>query len=232
MLGVGVDTALTIWYAALISEDMFPTATFLDARIAVAKAAKEIYNVTSLEYLRADFSWGLCGVGELFIPEPPELLVNGKFETTGLPWEFAGSTVAFYVKKGKHYVSAVGHALLGVGHSDSGTVSQVVGPIDSNAVSAELTYWVYVNTSETTQEGVHDRFFVEIKDTSNGMLIEELDYLSNLNQTSGYIQRGPFSLLPYTGYASITLQFRVITNPSYSTQFYVDDASIKVTLPV
>lgn len=98
--------------------------------------------------------------------------------------------------------------------------------IPSNACSATLTFWLWIDSAETTTTTVYDRLQVQILDSS-GNLLATLATYSNVNETSGYVQRS-FNLIGYRG-QTIRIRFYGTEDFSLQTSFLIDDVAVVVT---
>jgi phosphodiesterase/alkaline phosphatase D-like protein len=98
--------------------------------------------------------------------------------------------------------------------------------IPSNACSATLTFWLWIDSAETTTTTVYDTLQVQILDSS-GNLLATLATYSNLNETSGYVQRS-FNLIGYKG-QTIRIRFYGTEDFVYQTSFLIDDVAVIVT---
>lgn len=151
------------------------------------------------------------------------LIANGGFETSASPWVLAAS--AFYTNTGAYPHSGNGYIYLGNAVSTTGTAYQQF-TIPSTATTANLSFWLNVNSSDTATTAV-DTLAVEVRDTA-GNLLGTLATYSNLNKAAGsiYYQRGYFNLLAYRG-RTIRLQFRATNNATGATVFRIDDVAVQ-----
>jgi subtilisin family serine protease len=111
----------------------------------------------------------------------------------------------------------------GVSHVDD--LWQTV-TIPSAACSATFTFWLWIATSETSTTTAFDTLTVTVRNGSGSVLATLATY-SNLNRTSGYLQRS-FDLSAFRG-QTIRLQFHGVEDSSLQTSFLVDDAAVNVT---
>ena len=148
--------------------------------------------------------------------------VNSGFEQTIAPWTVSGVAMrssGFYFKNGK------GHLLLGAANSSRGTASQDISL--PRSPRTKLSFWLNVESNETTTTEPKDRLFVEIRDR-RGRLLSRLATFSNLEATTpgNYILRGDYSLSEFAG-QQIRIQFRVVTDSVSLTTFRVDDVWVR-----
>jgi len=146
--GVGVEIAAKVWYYAM-QYYMTPSTNFLGARTATSLAVKLLYPSMDYYYTEIQNAWGLVGVGANITAYGNESIVNGALEQSVLPWVTLASNYSVYVKSGLAYKSAKGYLMLGCMNSGSGKAYQIIGNISSNAVYANLTFWLSVKTDET-----------------------------------------------------------------------------------
>ena len=110
----------------------------------------------------------------------------------------------------------------GQAHTDD-LYQHVTVPVD--ACSVELSFWVWVVTSDTS--GVaHDNLSVTLSDTFGNALATVATF-SNLNASSTYVQR-TLDLSAYKG-QTIRLQFHGAEDASLLTSFFLDDIALNIT---
>jgi subtilisin family serine protease len=110
----------------------------------------------------------------------------------------------------------------GTTHTDS--AFQTV-TIPSSAVSATLTFWVRIDTAETTTTTQFDKLSVQIRNTSNTVLSTLATY-SNLNANSTYVQKS-FDVTSFRG-QTIRVYFLGTEDSSLQTSFVIDDTALNV----
>ncbi len=165
-------------------------------------------------------------------PPPPgscsttsQLLANPGFETgSAAPWTATAGVIDGSASPAPH--SGSWKAWLdgyGTSHTDD-LYQQVTIPAD--ACSASFSFWLRIATSETSTSSVFDTLTVTVRNTS-GTVLGTLATYSNLNRSSGYLQR-TFDLSAYEGQA-VRLQLHGVENGSLATSFIVDDAAVTVT---
>jgi subtilisin family serine protease len=110
----------------------------------------------------------------------------------------------------------------GTTHTDS--MFQTV-TIPSTAVSATLTFWVRIDTAETTTTTQFDKLSVQIRNTSNTVLSTLATY-SNLNANSTYVQKS-FDVSSFRG-QTIRVYFLGTEDSSLQTSFVIDDTALNV----
>jgi hypothetical protein len=154
-----------------------------------------------------------------------QVLGNPGFETgTASPWTASSGVVDNSTSEAAH--SGSWKAWLdGYGSSHTDTLTQQV-TIDSTATAATLTFWLHVDTAETTTTTAYDTLKVQVRNSS-GTVLATLATYSNLNANSGFVQKS-FDLSAYKGQ---TIQVALVgaENSSNQTSFVVDDFALNVT---
>lgn len=112
----------------------------------------------------------------------------------------------------------------GYGTTHTDTATQTVS-IPSTATSATLTFWLHIDTAETTTTTAFDTLQIQVLNTS-GTLLATLGTFSNLNHAAGY-QQHSFSMNSFIGQ---TVQIRFIgrEDVSLQTSFVIDDVNLNV----
>jgi PKD repeat protein len=105
------------------------------------------------------------------------------------------------------------------------TVSQTV-TLPSGCTSYKFSFWLHIDTQETTTTTAYDTLRVQVLNTS-GKLLATLRKYSNLNHNSGYAKHS-FSLSAYAG-QTIILRFRGYNDDVYPTSFVIDDTAVNVS---
>jgi Zn-dependent metalloprotease len=165
----------------------------------------------------ATFSWTINGSGGGGCSSPGQKLGNPGFETgTASPWTASAGVVDSSTAEAPH--SGSWKAWLdGYGTSHTDTLSQSV-TIPSGC-AATLTFWLHVDTSETTTTTAYDKLTVKAGSTT-------LATYSNLNKASGYAQKS-FDLSAFAG-QTVTISFTGAEDVSLQTSFVIDDTAVTV----
>jgi hypothetical protein len=153
-----------------------------------------------------------------------QLLGNPGFETgTASPWVASTGIIDSSTSEPAH--SGTWKAWLdGYGSSHTDTLYQQVA-IPSTATSATLTFWLHIDTAETTTTSAYDTLKVQIRNSS-GTVLATLATYSNLNKNTGYAQKS-FSLLSYKG-QTIQVYLIGVEDTTLQTSFVVDDFALNV----
>jgi hypothetical protein len=98
--------------------------------------------------------------------------------------------------------------------------------IPSTCTSANLSFWLHIDTAETSTTRANDTLRVQVLNSS-GTVLATLATFSNLNAVTGYAQQS-YSLTPYIG-QSVTLRFTGKENHSQQASFVIDDTALNVS---
>jgi len=113
----------------------------------------------------------------------------------------------------------------GYGTTHTDTVLQTV-TIPANATAATLTFWLHVDSAETSTTTAFDKLTVQIRNSS-GTVLSTLATYSNLNKATGYSQKS-FNLLSFKG-QTIQILFTGSEDFEFQTSFVLDDINLNVT---
>src|SRR6478609_777330 len=152
------------------------------------------------------------------------LIVNGGFETgAASPWTLTAGVLNNSASEPAH-TGAWDAWLDGYGTTHTDSATQTV-TIPSTAVSANLVFWLHIDTAETTTTTAFDTLKVQVLNTS-GTVLATLGTFSNLNHATGYQQRS-FSLNSFIG-QTVVIKFTGSEDPSLQTSFVLDDIALNV----
>ena len=98
--------------------------------------------------------------------------------------------------------------------------------IPSTAASATLTFWLHIDTAETTTTTAFDTLRVQIRNSSNTVLSTLATY-SNLNKAAGYTQKS-FDVSSFQG-QTVKVYLTATEDSSLQTSFVVDDFALNAT---
>jgi hypothetical protein len=155
-----------------------------------------------------------------------QLLGNPGFEngsTNTAPWTTTSGVVDNSASEAAHAGSWKAW-MCGYGATHSDNIVQTVS-IPSGKTSATLTFWLHIDTAETTTTTAYDTVKVQIRNSS-GTVLATLATYSNLNKNTGYTQKS-FSLNSYIGQ---TIQVYLVgsEDSTLQTSFVVDDFALNV----
>jgi hypothetical protein len=147
-----------------------------------------------------------------------QLLLNPGFETTA-SWTATAGVLGNAASGVDVPRTGTGYAFLdGYGTTHTDTLSQTV-TIPAGACSATFSFWVKIDTAETTTTTAFDKLTVAANTTT-------LTTLSNLNHSTTYVQKS-FNLTSFAG-QSVTIKFTGTEDTSLQTSFLIDDTSLTV----
>jgi hypothetical protein len=156
-----------------------------------------------------------------------QVLGNPGFEngsTNPAPWTVTSGVINNSTSEPPH--SGSWDAWLdGYGTTHTDTALQQVA-ISSTATAATLTFWLHIDTAETTTSTAFDTLTVQVRNSS-GTVLSTLATYSNLNHNTGYAQKS-FSLLGFKG-QTIQIFFKGVEDSTLQTSFVLDDVNLNVT---
>jgi hypothetical protein len=152
-----------------------------------------------------------------------QLLANPGFESGNVSWTASSGVIDSSASEAAH--SGSWKAWMdgyGTTHTDS-ILQQVAIP--SGKTSATLTFWLHIDTAETTTTTQFDKLQVQVRNSS-GTVLATLATYSNLDHNTGYAQKS-FNLNAYIGQ---TIQVYLVgtEDTSAQTSFVVDDFALNV----
>ncbi len=152
------------------------------------------------------------------------LIVNGGFETgVATPWTLTPAVLNNSSSEPAH--TGVWDAWLdGYGRTHTDSATQTVN-IPATAVTATLSFWLHIDTAETTTTVANDTLQVQVLNSS-GTVLATLGSFSNLNKAAGYVQHS-FSVLSFKG-QTVQIRFLGQENNSRQTSFVLDDIALNV----
>lgn len=203
----GLPAGLSISSGGLISGT--PTTAGTYSVTATAKDSSGATGSTTFSWTIAPTGGGACS---------GQKLGNPGFENGTSPWT-ASSGVVSTSSNGEPPHSGTYLAYLdGYGSAHTDTVSQSV-TIPSGC-HATLSYYLHVDTAETTTSTAYDKLTVKAGSTT-------LATYSNLNQANGY-QLRTVDMSAYAG-QTVTLTFTGTEDSSLQTSFCLDDTALTVS---
>ncbi|MFJ9116948.1 hydrolase [Streptomyces sp. NPDC102394] len=153
-----------------------------------------------------------------------QLLGNNGFESGSTTWSASSGVITN--STGESARSGSYYAWLdGYGSATTDTLSQSV-TIPSGCTTAALSFYLHVDTAETSTSTAYDTLKVQVLNSS-GTVLGTLATYSNLNAASGYTQRS-FNLASYAG-QTVTLKFTGTEGSTLQTSFVIDDTALNVS---
>ncbi len=151
-----------------------------------------------------------------------ELITNGGFESGTTGWTATSGVITNASGEAAH-AGTYKAWLDGYGTATTDTVVQSVA-IPSTATTATLTFWLHVDTAETTTTKAYDTLTVQLQNSS-GTVLTTLATYSNLNAATGYTQK-TFDVSAYKG-QTVKVYFKGVEDSEEQTSFVIDDVSLK-----
>jgi serine protease len=155
---------------------------------------------------------------------PRQLMLNTGFESGSASWTATAGVIAANGTAEPAHGGTYDAWLCGYGRTHTDYVYQSVA-IPSTITKATLTYWLHIDTAETTTTAANDTFKAQVRNSS-GTVLATLSSLSNLNKATGYTQY-TFDLSAYKG-QTIRLYFTGTENSSKQTSFVLDDVNLNI----
>ncbi|WP_416981713.1 M4 family metallopeptidase [Streptomyces sp. T028] len=163
----------------------------------------------------ASFTWTVSSSGGGGSCTSTQLLGNNGFESGNTTWT-ASSGVITNSSSQAARTGSYKAWLDGYGSTHTDTLSQSV-TIPSGCTSTTFTFYIHIDTAETTTSTQYDKLTVTAGSTT-------LATYSNLNAASGYVQKS-FSLGSYAG-STVALKFTGVEDSSLQTSFVIDDTAV------
>ncbi|MEV7689821.1 hydrolase [Streptomyces bungoensis] len=153
-----------------------------------------------------------------------QLLGNPGFESGATTWNASSGVITNDTGEAAHSGSYKAW-LDGYGSAHTDTVAQTV-TVPAGCTSANLSFYLHVDTAETSTSTAYDTLKAQVLDSS-GTVLSTLATYSNLNAAAGYTQRS-FNLAAYAG-RTVTIKFTGTEGSQYQTSFVVDDTALNVS---
>jgi hypothetical protein len=150
-----------------------------------------------------------------------QLIVNGGFESGSSSWTASSGVITNDAGQAGHGGSYKAW-LDGYGAAHTDTMYQTV-TIPSSVTSATLSFWLRVQSDETTTTQAYDTLKVQVRNSSNAVLATLATY-SNLNKGTTFLQK-TFDLSAYKG-QTVRIYFEGIEGSTVTTSFIIDDVSL------
>ena len=225
--GVGHDVAAKVWYRTL-STKLSSGSTYKDAREGAITSAVELYGADSAQCkgIEAAFSGisvpagaAKCSGGTEPPPSGDNLLQNPGFESGAVNW--TGTAGPITNDTGRPARTGSWKLWLqGNGRATTENVGQSVA-IPASATTATLSFWIRIDSAETTTSTAYDTAKVQVVD---GSTTTTLAKYSNLNKNTSYVQK-TLNVSQYKG-KTVTVKFVGQEDSSLQTSFVIDDTSL------
>ncbi|MEO3770361.1 M28 family peptidase [Micromonospora sp. B9E7] len=147
-----------------------------------------------------------------------QVIGNGGFENGSTPWT-ASSGVITNSSSQPARTGSYKAWLNGNGSTRTESLTQSV-TVPAGCASYTLSFWLHIDTAETTGSTAYDRLTVQFGSTT-------LATYSNLNAAAGYTQRS-FNVAGFAG-QTVTLRFTGTEDSSLQTSFVIDDVALQAS---
>ncbi|KUO12919.1 M1 family aminopeptidase [Streptomyces sp. DSM 15324] len=150
---------------------------------------------------------------------PSQAVANGGFESGATSWTPSSATVVTN-RTGQSAHGGGYYAWLdGTGATHTDTLTQTV-TVPSDCAKATLTFWLHIDTAETTSSTAYDRLTAKIGSTT-------LATYSNLDKNTGYVQKS-FDVSAFAG-QTVALSFTGTEDSSLQSSFVLDDIALNTS---
>lgn len=159
-----------------------------------------------------------------------QLLGNPGFEngaTNTTPWIVTAGVIDSNSAAEPPHTGTWKAWLNGYGSAHTDTLLQST-TISATATAANLSFWLHIDTAETSTSTAYDTLKIQIRNSS-GTVFSTLATYSNLSAKNGYEQVS-FDLTAYKG-QTIQIYLIGVEDASLKTSFVVDDFVLNVTTP-
>ncbi|MER7892016.1 M28 family peptidase [Micromonospora sp. NPDC094482] len=147
-----------------------------------------------------------------------QLIGNGGFESGTSPWTATSGVITNSADQPARTGSYKAW-LDGYGRTRTDTLAQSV-TLPAGCTASTLTFWLHIDTAETTTSTAYDRLTVRLGSTT-------LATWSNLNAAAGYVQR-TLNVGAYAG-QTLSLTFTGTEDSSLQTSFVIDDVTLQAS---
>ncbi|MFI1534695.1 hydrolase [Streptomyces anandii] len=153
-----------------------------------------------------------------------QLLGNSGFESGNTVWSASSGVITD--DSGEPARTGSYKAWLdGYGSARTDTLAQTV-TVPAGCTTAALSFYLHVDTAETTTTTAYDTLKVQVLDSGGTVLATPATY-SNLNAASGYTRRS-LDLSAYAG-RTVTVRFTGTEGSTLQTSFVLDDTALDVS---
>ncbi|MBM9503645.1 M1 family aminopeptidase [Actinacidiphila acididurans] len=149
---------------------------------------------------------------------PAQVVANGGFESGTSPWTSSSGVITTGGGESAHTGSSFAW-LDGYGSTHTDTLSQSLA-IPAGCTTATLTFWLHVDTAETSTSTAYDKLTVKLGSTT-------LATYSNLDAGTGYVQK-TIDASAFAG-QSASLAITGAEDSSLQTSFVLDDVALNTS---
>ncbi|MFC7597695.1 M4 family metallopeptidase [Terrabacter sp. GCM10028922] len=219
--GIGHLKVEKIWYRTL-STYLTSGSNYAAARTGAIKAAKDLYGAGSAECVGVEKAFSGISVpagtetcGGTTPPPTGGSLTNGGFESGQTGW--IGTSGPITSSTGRPAHSGSWKLWLGGNGTTASENESQTFAVPSTATAPTLTYWIRIDTAETTTTTQYDKATVQL----NGVTKHSYSNLST--PKASYVQKS-IDLTAYKG-TNVTLKFAATEDSSLQTSFVIDDVA-------
>lgn len=152
---------------------------------------------------------------------PAQLIANGGFESGATSWTQTSGVITNSTSRtprtGSYYAWLGGN-----GKTTSEYLYQSVA-IPACTTTATLSFYLKIDTAETTTTTAYDKLQVQVRNSS-GTVLATLATYSNLNKGTSYVQK-TFNLASYKG-QTVRIYLLMNEDSTLQTSFLVDDVTL------
>ena len=152
-----------------------------------------------------------------------QLVVNGGFESGTGSWTASSGVITSDAGEAAHAGSWKAW-MNGYGAAHTDTLYQQL-TLPSTGTTFNLSFWLRVDSAETTTTNAYDTLKVQVR-SSSGAVLATLATYSNLNKGTTFVQKS-FDLAAYKG-QTVRIYFEGVEGSTVATSFIVDDVSVTV----
>jgi Bacterial Ig domain len=154
-------------------------------------------------------------------PQSTQLIANSGFESGTASW-IATSGVITNSSNQAARAGSWKAWLNGYGSANTETLYQQIA-IPSSATTVTLSFWLRVESAETSTTTAFDTLKVQLRSTTGAVLTTLATY-SNLNKGAAFVQR-TFDIAPYKG-QTVRVYFEGVEGARVATSFIIDDVTV------
>jgi hypothetical protein len=166
----------------------------------------------------ASFTWTISGGGSGGCAAG-QRIANPGFESGSASWSQSAGVIGQNGPSEPAHTGTWDAWMNGYGTTHTDTLSQTV-TIPAGCTNSTLSFYLHINTSETTTATAYDKLTVQAGSTT-------LAAYSNLNKNTGYTQKS-FNVGSFAG-KTMTISFSGVEDSSLQTSFVVDDSALSAS---
>jgi len=145
-----------------------------------------------------------------------QVIANGGFESGTTPWTQTSGVISSATTAEPAHGGTKDAWLDGYGTTHTDTLSQSV-TLPAGCTSASLSYWLHIDTKETTTTVAYDKLTVQVGTAT-------VASYSNLDKNTGYVQK-TVDVSAYVG-QTVTLKVTGVEDSGLATNFLLDDVAL------